>query len=84
MDILFVSKIQLLITFSRKIDFTDTIHFPKQIIRYIFKAFWSIYVFYSKFGLKIMAVHDDVKFAPVRELILVMSSGLVFNLTSSN
>ena len=84
MDILFVSKIQLLITFSRKIDFTDTIQFPKQIIRYIFKAFWSIYVFYLKFGIKIMVVHDDVKFAPVQELIVVMSSGLVFNLTSSN
>ena len=66
---IFVNKIPLLITISRKIDFAATSHFLTKIARNLFKSFWCIYVFYLKRGFKIMTVHADREFAPVRELI---------------
>ena len=44
--------IPLLIILSRKIDSTATGHLPKQKDRDTLKAFWRIYVFYLKRGLK--------------------------------
>ena len=84
MDIFFVKNIPFLITLSRNIDFTYTVHLPTQKDRDIFKAFWRIYVFYLRCDFQITTVHNDGEFAPVQELIAEMPSGPMFNLMSSN
>ena len=84
MDIFFVNNILLLITLSRNIDLTSTIHLPTHKYRGIFKDFWCIYVIYLKCGFKISTVHADGEFAPVREIISKISSGPMVNLTSAN
>ena len=83
-DIYSVNNILFLITLNRNIDFTATSHLPTQIYRDIFKSFWRIYVFYLKRGFKIMIVHADGEFSPVRELIAEISIGPMVNLTSAN
>ena len=83
MDIYFLNKLPLLITLSRKIDFTATIHLPTQKDRDIFKYFWRINVLYLKLGFKITTVHTDCYFSPVQKLIVEISCGMV-NLTSAN
>ena len=79
-----MKKTPLLITLSRKIDFTAKIHLPTKTVRDIFKSFYRIYVFYLKRGFKIMTVHIDGEIDPVQELIAEMSSGPMVNLKSSN
>ena len=84
MDIYFLNKLPLLITLSRKIDFTATTDLPTHKARGIFKAFWRIYVFYLKCGSRITQFNANEEFAPVQKIIGEILSGTMVNLKIVN
>ena len=83
-DIYFVNKIIFFLTVIRKLCFTDVNHLANQKFPEIFHAFKDIYMYYLKRGFRIIRLHVDGEFAPLKTLIEFMPAGPMVNLASRN
>ena len=83
-DIFFVNKIPFFLTLSRKICFSAVTHLANRTVPEIFKAFKEHYVYYLQRGFRIVTVHADGEFAPLKPLIEALPGGPRVNLASAN
>jgi hypothetical protein len=59
-------------------------HLADRTVPQIFKAFKEMYQYYLQRGFHIMMVHADGEFAPLKNLIKLMTGGPMVNLASAN
>ncbi len=83
-DVMFVNKIPFLMNISRDIKFGTTEMIPRRDVKHIFKAINNVKASYRKWGFRIMRVHADNEFEPLRGDLLDDSMQPVEQNTSSN
>jgi len=81
-DLFFVNKIPFFLTLSRVIYFTAVNHLQDRKVESIFKAFKEIYVYYLHRGFRIVTVHADAEFEPLKIMIEALPGGPRVNLAS--
>ena len=72
------------LTFSWKIYFTAVDHLENCTVPKIFKSFKEVYQYYLHHGFRIITVHTDGKFEPLKSLIGYLPGGALINLVAAN
>jgi len=81
-DLFFVNKIPFFLTLSHVIYFMAVNHLHDLKVESIFKAFKEIYVYYLHRGFRIVTVHADAEFEPLKLMIEALPGGPRVNLAS--